>query len=65
VELLLLAYIGPDQMMPLASLLATATGALLIGWNKLLKAYQAAARHFRRSERSAGAGQAPTSESAK
>ena len=29
-------YVGPDQMMPVASILAAAMGFLLVFWNKLL-----------------------------
>ncbi len=29
-------YVGPDQMMPVATILATIMGFLLIFWNKLL-----------------------------
>jgi len=29
-------YVGPDQMMPLASIFATIAGFLLIFWNKVL-----------------------------
>jgi hypothetical protein len=29
-------YVGPDQVMPLASILATIAGFLLIFWNKLM-----------------------------
>ena len=29
-------YVGPDQMMPVATILATVMGFLLIFWNKLL-----------------------------
>lgn len=29
-------YVGPDQVMPLASILATIAGFLLIFWNKLI-----------------------------
>ena len=33
---LIALYVGPDQVMPLASILATIAGFLLIFWNKLL-----------------------------
>ncbi|MCL4522501.1 MAG: hypothetical protein M1453_09055 [Acidobacteria bacterium] len=37
VNLLLIAfYVGPDQMMPVASILATVMGFVMIFWNKLL-----------------------------
>jgi hypothetical protein len=37
VQLSLLAiYVGPDQMMPIASILATVMGFLMIFWNKLI-----------------------------
>ncbi len=29
-------YVGPDQVMPLASILATIMGFLLVFWNKLV-----------------------------
>lgn len=29
-------YVGPDQVMPLASIFATIAGFLLIFWNKLI-----------------------------
>jgi len=29
-------YVGPDKVMPLASILATIAGFLLIFWNKLI-----------------------------
>ena len=29
-------YVGPDQMMPVASILATALGFVMIFWNKVL-----------------------------
>jgi hypothetical protein len=37
VKLLLVAmYVGPDQMMPVASILATVMGFVMIFWNKVL-----------------------------
>ncbi len=33
-------YVGPDQMMPLASILATAMGFVLIFWNKVLGVFR-------------------------
>jgi hypothetical protein len=37
VKLLLLAfYVGPDQLMPVTSILATVLGFVLIFWNKFL-----------------------------
>ena len=51
-----LAYVGPDQMMPVASILATIMGFLLIFWHKLLAMLRRIARLFRRSE-----GDAPSS----
>jgi hypothetical protein len=33
---LLTFYVGPDQMMPVASILATVMGFIMIFWNKLL-----------------------------
>jgi len=37
VKLLLIAfYVGPDQMMPVASILATVLGFIMIFWNKFL-----------------------------
>ncbi len=36
-NLLLIAfYVGPDQMMPVASILATVMGFIMIFWNKVL-----------------------------
>lgn len=29
-------YVGPDQMMPVASILATVMGFIMIFWNKVL-----------------------------
>ena len=49
-------YVGPDQMMPVASILATIMGFLLIFWHKLLAMLRRIARLFRRSE-----GDAPSS----
>jgi hypothetical protein len=31
----MMLYIGPDQMMPLTSALASILGLLLIGWNRI------------------------------
>jgi hypothetical protein len=37
VDFLLFAlYVGPDQMMPVASILATIMGFVMIFWNKVL-----------------------------
>ncbi|MBI3661461.1 MAG: hypothetical protein HY234_00200 [Acidobacteria bacterium] len=37
VNLLLIAlYVGPDQMMPVASILATVMGFIMIFWNRFL-----------------------------
>ena len=35
-RLLIAFYVGPDQMMPVASILATVMGFVMIFWNKLL-----------------------------
>ncbi len=35
-QLLIALYVGPDQMMPVASILATVMGFIMIFWNKLL-----------------------------
>lgn len=34
--LLLALYVGPDQMMPVASILATVMGFVMIFWNKVV-----------------------------
>lgn len=34
--LLIVFYVGPDQMMPVASILATVMGFIMIFWNKVL-----------------------------
>ena len=34
--LLIAFYVGPDQMMPVASVLATVLGFIMIFWNKLM-----------------------------
>jgi hypothetical protein len=33
-------YVGPDQVMPLASIFATIAGFLLIFWNKIVGLFQ-------------------------
>ena len=45
----LLLYVGPDQVMPVASILATIMGFLLIFWHKLVGLLRKIAGVFRRS----------------
>jgi hypothetical protein len=41
VNLLLMAfYVGPDQMMPVASILATVMGFVMIFWSKVLGVFR-------------------------
>jgi len=40
-------YVGPDQMMPLASVMASIVGVLLIFWNKLLTLFGKITARFR------------------
>ena len=35
-NLLLALYVGPDQMMPVASILATIMGFIMIFWNRVI-----------------------------
>lgn len=56
-DFFLFAYIGPDQMMPLASALAAAAGAALIFWNKLVQYFRNFTSYFRRSNPSSGSKQ--------
>lgn len=39
-HLLVAMYVGPDQMMPVASILATLMGFVLIFWNKVLGVFR-------------------------
>jgi hypothetical protein len=53
-ELLVGLYVGPDQMLPLASIVASATGVLLIFWHKLLKFFRMLSSRLRPSQRVGG-----------
>ena len=63
VELFMLLYVGPDQVMPVMSILATIAGLVMVFWNKVLSVVR---RVFglRRSNdsQSADAAHAPGSE---
>ncbi len=39
-HLLYAFYVGPDQMMPVASILATVMGFVMIFWNKVLGVFR-------------------------
>jgi hypothetical protein len=52
-------YVGPDQVMPLASILATLMGFLLIFWNKLLMLLRKIAALLKRPATGHAPGQPP------
>lgn len=54
------AYVGPDQVMPLASILATVLGFLLIFWTKVLTLLRKIAALFKRSGAQPSPQPAPT-----
>ena len=55
-ELLFALYVGPDQMLPLASVIGTLTGLVLMFWHKLLKLFHTVTGRSRSSDTSAGTG---------
>lgn len=50
---LILAYLGPETVMPLASILATIIGALLIGWRFIVGFFKKIFKRSRREEEEA------------
>lgn len=52
-------YVGPDQMMPLASILATILGMIMIFWNKVLGLWRKFLGVFKRSGSDAASAGAP------
>lgn len=46
---LIALYVGPDQMMPVMSMLATAVGFLLIFWGKVMNLFRKIFGIFKRS----------------
>lgn len=47
--MLIALYVGPDQMMPVASILATLMGFIMIFWNKVVSTLRRLTGVFRRS----------------
>jgi hypothetical protein len=50
-QLLFALYIGPDQMLPLSSIIASAMGVLLMFGHKLLKVFRIVSGRLRPSKK--------------
>lgn len=59
---ILLLYAGPDQILPLASILGTIIGVLMIGWQRITGFMKSAFHSLRERKRSSATRQARSGE---